>query len=158
MEDGLPLYDFLYAVSKIAPEFASVWTVNLERMELDSESLLDIFRIISLFQDHQRLVNARKGKAASAFLASLKDQSLDSSPNDSKDLKDLKNPKDSKKRNYICGAEHLFSTCPYLIESIRPKGWTADPEVQKKVDEKLKLDRVKAAVERARKRVAKTKD
>ena len=33
-----------------------------------------------------------------------------------------------------------------------------DPEVQKKVDEKLKLTKVKAAVERAQKRVTKDKD
>jgi hypothetical protein len=51
--------------------------------------------------------------------------------------------------------EHLFSACPYLIETIHPTGWTADPKVQKKVNEKLKLARVKAAVERARQKVAK---
>ena len=161
VEDNLPLYDFLQAVSEVSPEFSSFWTVNLEQMESDNKSLPDIFRIIGLFRDHQRLASARKGKAASAFPASLKDQSLDSGPADPKDPKpkDSKEPKsDSKKRPCICGLEHMFSACPYLIESIRPQGWTADPEVQKKVDEKLKLPNVKAAVERARKRIAKGKD
>ena len=163
IEDNMPLYDFLQAVSDVAPDFSSVWTINLEQMESDNKSLPDIYWIISLFRDHQRLANARKGKAASAFPASLKDQSLDSGSTDPKDPKDNpKDPKepkpDSKKRTCICGSEHLFPACPYLIESIRPQGWTADPEVQKKVDEKLKIDSIKAAVERARKRVAKGKD
>lgn len=60
----LPLYDFLHAVSKVALNFATVWTVNLERMEADKESLPDLFRIVSLFRDHQRLANARKNEAA----------------------------------------------------------------------------------------------
>ena len=62
---------------------------------------------------------------------------------------------DPKKRPCICGVEHLFSACPYIIESTRPTGWVADPETQRKVDEKLQLAGVKAAVERARQRVAK---
>jgi hypothetical protein len=40
----LPLYDFLHAVSEVALNFATVWTVNLERMEADNESLPDLFR------------------------------------------------------------------------------------------------------------------
>jgi hypothetical protein len=52
VEDGLPIYDFLYAVSEIAPEFSSIWTVTLETKEADNEALLDIFWITGLFWDH----------------------------------------------------------------------------------------------------------
>jgi hypothetical protein len=158
VEDNLPIYDFLHAISEVAPEFSTVWTVNLETMEADYKPLPDIFRIISLFRDHQRLANARKGKIASAFPASLKDQSLESNASDTKETKDTKESKsESKKRPCICGADHKFSACPYLIESVRPQGWTADLEVLKKVDAKLKQASVKAAVERAQQKVAKGK-
>ena len=151
VEDNLPLYDFLHAVSELAPEFSSVWTVNLETMEAENKTLPDIFRIIGLFRDHQCLANARKGKAASAFPVTLKDQVLEPSSGDLKDQKEAKT--DTKKKTCICGAEHRFSTCPYLIESKRPQGWTPDPEIQKVVDEKLKIPGVKKGVERARQSV-----
>ena len=120
VEDNLPLYDFLYAASDIASEFTAVWTVNLQAMEEESKQLPDIFRIISLFRDHQRLANVRKSKPASAFPTTLKDQALESSSGDTKEPKS-----DSKKWTCICGEEHRFSACPYLIESKRPQGWTA---------------------------------
>ena len=153
VEDNLPLYDFLYAASDIASEFTAVWTVNLQAMEEESKQLPDIFRIISLFRDHQRLANVRKSKPASAFPTTLKDQALESSSGDTKEPKS-----DSKKWTCICGEEHRFSACPYLIESKRPQGWTANPEVQKKVHEKLKQAGVKKAVEKARQNVAKGKE
>ncbi len=49
VEDGLPLYDFLHAVSELAPEFSSVWMVNLEMTEAEGKPLPEIFRIIGLF-------------------------------------------------------------------------------------------------------------
>jgi hypothetical protein len=152
VEDNLPLYDLLSAVAEIAPEFSSVWTVKLQTKEMDNKPLPDIFRLINLFRDHQRLANTSRSKDSGAFPATLKDQPLAHNPG----TKDPKDPKlDSKKRHCICGVEHLFSACPYLIESIRPSGWTADPETQKKVDEKLKMPNVKAGVEKARRWVAK---
>jgi hypothetical protein len=134
VKDNLPLYNFLNVIANIAPEFSSVWMVNLETLEADGKSLPDIFRIIGLFRDHQQLANARRSKGSSAFPASLKDQPLESGLS-------TKNPKepriDPKKRPCICGTEHLFSACPYLIKSLCPQGWTTDPEIKKVVDEKL---------------------
>ena len=153
VEDNLPLYDFLYAASDVASEFTAVWTVNLQTMEEENKTLPDLYRMISLFRDHQRLANARKGKAASAFPAALKDQVLESSSGDTKESKT-----DSKKWPCICGLEHKLSECLYLIESKRPQGWTADPEVQKKVDEKLKQPGVKKAVDNVRQYIAKGKE
>jgi len=46
VEDNLPVYDFLNAIADIAPEFSSVWIVNVETMEADSQPLPDIFRPI----------------------------------------------------------------------------------------------------------------
>ncbi len=73
------------------------------------------------------MANARKRKAVSAFPAALKDQVLEPSSGDMKDQKEAK--MDPKKKSCICGVEHRFSTCPYLIESKCPQGWTADLEI-----------------------------
>ncbi len=52
IEDGLPFYNFLYAVSELVSEFSSVWMVNLEMIEAEGKPLPEIFCIISLFWDH----------------------------------------------------------------------------------------------------------
>ncbi len=49
VEDGLPLYNFLHAVSELAPKFSSVWTVNLEITKAEGKPLPEIFHIIGLF-------------------------------------------------------------------------------------------------------------
>jgi hypothetical protein len=143
--DEQPVYDFLQAIVDILPEFSNVWMVNLQTKEADGEPLPDFYGIVELFRNHQRLSNAQKGRASqSTFTASFQKQSLQGE--NSLDL--------NKKKLCLCGMEHRFKACPYLIESIRPKDWKPDQTVQKKIDEKLKNSRLKAAVERAQKQVA----
>ncbi|KAK9235238.1 hypothetical protein V1525DRAFT_322471, partial [Lipomyces kononenkoae] len=56
----------------------------------------------------------------------------------------------------VCGAMHRFTDCPYLNESVRPKGWTADLDVQKQIDEKIENSaKLRASVERMRKQQSK---
>jgi hypothetical protein len=122
-------------------------------LEADGKSLPDIFQIIGLFRDHQRLANARRSKSSDAFPATLKNQPLESGPS----TKDPKEPRiDPKKQPCICGTEHLFSACLYFIKSLRPQGWTADPEIQKVVDEKLQIATIKTAVDRVRQKAARS--
>ena len=53
-----------------------------------------------------------------------------------------------KKRSCIRGKPHFLERCYYLIDSIRPRNWTPDPEIQKKADEILdSKPRIRAAVE-----------
>jgi hypothetical protein len=148
--DEQPVYDFLQAVADISPEFSNVWMVNLQTQEADGEPLPDFYRIVELFRNHQRLSNAQKGRASqSTFTASFQEQSLQG-----ENSLDLNN----KKKLCLCGMEHRFKACPYLIESIRPKDWKPDQAVQKNIDEKLKNSRLKAAVERAQKQVAENQE
>jgi hypothetical protein len=144
------VYDFLQAVAEISPEFSNVWMVNLQTKEADGKPLPDFYRMVELFRNHQRLSNAQKGQASqSTFTASFQGQSLQA-----ENILDLNN----KKKLCLCGIEHRFKACPYLIESIRPKDWKPDQAVQMKIDEKLKNSRLKAAVERAQKQVAKNQE
>jgi hypothetical protein len=52
----------------------------------------------------------------------------------------------------LCGEEHLFRECQYLIESLRPYGWVPNKKIQQQINEKLiRYKRLAVAVERARK-------
>ncbi len=52
IENNLPLYNFLYTVLELAPNFSSIWTVNLEMIDVESEPLLEVFYVIDLFRDY----------------------------------------------------------------------------------------------------------
>lgn len=52
----------------------------------------------------------------------------------------------------VCGENHRYSTCPYLVESARSKGWSPDSVKQQEIEQALSNDdRLKQAVERGRK-------
>jgi hypothetical protein len=105
---------------------------------------------IELFRNHQRLSNAHKGRAPQSTFTALFQGPLLQAENSS--------DSNNKKKFCLCGIEHRFKAYPYLIESIRPKGWKPDRAVEKKIVEKLKNSRLKAAVERAQKQVAKNQE
>jgi hypothetical protein len=48
----------------------------------------------------------------------------------------------------VCGADHRWARCFYLIESIRPADWKEDEGIRKKIDERLASNpKLKKAVE-----------
>jgi hypothetical protein len=62
--------------------------------------------------------------------------------------------KDGNNRNSpcLCGEDHRFSACPYLIEQVRPVGWQPNAQLQKNIDQKLQeSETLRTAVEKARK-------
>ena len=139
VEDDRPLYDFLNAISGIAPEFANVWTINIQ-MKLDNgDALPNLYKIVELFRNNRRLSNAQKGLAThGAFPATFQGQLI---KNDSE-----------KKPPCLCGGHHWYKECPYLIESIRIKDWKPNPSIEKKIDEKLQKNlRLKETIDRIRK-------
>jgi hypothetical protein len=87
VEDDRPLYDFLNAISGIAPEFANVWTINIQ-MKLDSgDTLPDLYKIVELFWNSRRLSNAQKGLAThGAFPATFEGQSINKNNSEKKRL------------------------------------------------------------------------
>ena len=52
----------------------------------------------------------------------------------------------------VCGKTHWYSDCFYINKSRRAKGWNPNPNVVKKIDEALKDPKVKANVDRGRKK------
>jgi hypothetical protein len=137
VENNRSLYDFLNAISGIAPEFTNIWTINIQ-MKLDSdETLPDLYKIVELFRNNRRLSNAQKSHIShSAFPASFQGQSID------------KNESEKKHPLYLYGEDHRYKDCPYLIKSARTKDWKLNPSIQRQIDEKLqKNPRLKKTVD-----------
>jgi hypothetical protein len=52
----------------------------------------------------------------------------------------------------LCGEDHCFSACPYLVEQARLAGWQPDARLQQRIDQKLQESgTLRTAVEKARK-------
>ena len=67
VQDDHPLYDFLNAISGIAPEFANVWTINIQ-MKLDSgDALPDLYKIVELFRNNNGSPTRRKASQHTAL-------------------------------------------------------------------------------------------
>jgi hypothetical protein len=121
-----PLYDFLNAISGIASEFANVWMINIQ-VKLDTgDTIPDLYKIVELFRNNRRLINAQEGLAThGVFPASFQGQSIDK--NESK-----------KKSPCLCGEDHRYKDCPYLMESARTEDWQPDTNIQEQIDTKLR--------------------
>jgi hypothetical protein len=106
--------------------------------------------MIEYFRNDRRLLNAQKGTPYGAFAASYQGKSLDDEkPDESKfNLNSKPSGNDRKPKQCLCGKEHSFKECYYLVNSIRPKDWKPDQAIQKQVDEKVKKgsQRMKAAI------------
>jgi hypothetical protein len=96
-------------------------------MKLDSgDALPDLYRIVELFRNNRRLLNAQEGLATHrAFPATFQGQSIDK--NESK-----------KKSLCLCGGDHRCEDRPYLVESARTEDWQPDANIQEQIDTKLR--------------------
>ena len=57
-----------------------------------------------------------------------------------------------RKSTCLCGEEHQFKECPYLIKSCRPKDWTLDPTIEAKIEKKIKQSKkLRETIEQIRK-------
>ena len=63
-----------------------------------------------------------------------------------------------RKSTCLCGEEHRFKECPYLIESCQPNDWTPDPTIQAKIEKKLKQsEKLRETIQRIRKELVDNK-
>ena len=122
--------DFVQALRNTDPAFYGYWTNHLENTDI-YPSLSDIVDKFRKQQRKEAALNPQHG----AFTASFQGEHA-------------KSPR--KYTNCVCGQDHHFSECPYLMESQRTAGWTPDPETERRVMEKLENPRLREAVEWAR--------
>ncbi len=144
-ETGLIINHFINSLKQIDPTWAAISLYDLQLRRSRNEQTPTFMEILNLFRQlcAEYLI---AGSTASSYTAILQGQTPGSSstPN--------KKSKDPPPKHCVCGKPHWYTNCFYLIESIRPKGWHSDPKIVKKIDEALKDPKVKANVDKARKR------
>jgi hypothetical protein len=128
--------DFLIAIQPLAPEYATTLHSQLIIQENSDGLFLPIEDYINNFRTYWRRV--RPVQASLGAFGTLTATLQDPNPGNMK-------TQDSKRKSFvpklneegnpkcICDDWHWYSTCPYLIESARPSGWTPKKEVVEKI-------------------------
>src|SRR5437667_596645 len=118
--------------------FFTYWMNKL----LKPSTQVDLYSIIQKFHDYHYDVNTQSSQSSQgAFIASFQGKKMDKS----------EDKKVKKEWKCLYGKIHNFSECLYIVEWKRPKDWKPDLEIQKRVEEKTKNPKLKAAIARARK-------
>jgi len=122
---------------------------SIQEKQDSGQTLPNLYKILELFRNNQRLINAQNQQEEEdathdAFAVSYQDKpASDAKPN----------------RPCLCGVEHRFRDCPYLVESIRPEDWTPDAALQEQIEGKITASPgLQAAVKSARRQAAAAKD
>src|SRR5438045_173828 len=100
---------------------------------------------------------ANTKKDHGAFAATFQNKPIDNAKPEKSDTKTSKNGSKSGSKQYecLCGKNHRFRKCFYIVESRRPKDWKPDPEIAKEIKEKIKTNpKLKKVIEKARKETA----
>jgi hypothetical protein len=147
--------DFVHAVESVEPSFSSYWRGEFSRYGVVD---LDLYSIIGAFRNWSR-ENPTKRPSAAAFPATLHGRTQDDNKRnrrgtdaDGKGKKGAGKPDLAGKRtDCLCGDEHRFKDCKYLIPALRSSSWHPDPAKQQRVDQKLRIPKLLETVERIRK-------
>ena len=141
--------DFVLAIEKHAPMLSQV-------CEFSMSNLTDFTAALTLaeekFRHHIRLHDSKKTGSHSAFATGSTNNAASNTPNaKSSDTKPTYKGKTAEPGECLCGVKHWFSQCDYLRSDRpdRPQGFKPDPQIKRKVDDKLKDKKVKEKVDRA---------
>ena len=133
-----PHYDFIRAIKPISSSFAGALEVDLIRKERKDKDAPSIIDLIEEFKEHYRMQ-----QIASSSTTTANHSAFATLQNNSPVL---------PIKTCLCGEEHLFRECRYLIENLRPHGWVPDEKIQQQINEKLmRYERLAAAVKKAQK-------
>lgn len=134
-----PLTDFLVAITEISPGFAASEEAKLTDKIDEGITPPTLYKLIEKFRNHRRIHDASKEISQGAF-ATFKDE---------EQQKETAGQK--KNRPCLCGEDHRFAYCPYLVETARPEGWSPDETIQKLIEEKIKnSEKLRETIDKAR--------
>jgi reverse transcriptase-like protein/Pol polyprotein/gag-pre-integrase-like protein len=145
--ENASVWDFVRAVDRIQPEFANIWIDKL--LTLPSTDIPDLYKIVHNFRLFRREKTAQGKGTSNLAMATFKGIS-DSTFEKESELSPKKDST-SNRPTCFCQQEHFYKDCPYINNSNRPNGWRPDPDIQKRLDNKLEKDfRFKRRVEAIR--------
>ena len=105
--------------------------------------------LLNIFQNIFRQTSANdllSANSSSAYAATLQGRTPDPRGPTSR------TPSPNPPRECVCGKQHWFNDCFYLMESKRPHGWKPNTEIMKKVEEALKNPILRGKVEKIKQR------
>jgi hypothetical protein len=122
-----PYRDFLIAINPRTPSFSNYWQNRL----ISQETIPDFYSLIQQYREFQASVSNQKLPASHrAFGPTLNSRTPE-----------------GKRSPCLCGNNHRFSKCPYLIPQERPQGWKANSTIEQKVQEALYSKKLRDLVE-----------
>ncbi len=145
-DDAIFVSEFLRAGRRWAPTFCDNWENQLEA----AEKSVDFFKITRAY----RLVVIRENQSSSrstanaATLQGITQEQSAKGESFNQDGQRSINKGKSKEHNHstnqkgdgkcICGEEHPFKKCPYIVKSNRKRGWKEDKNVRDEMREQIK--------------------
>jgi hypothetical protein len=136
IQDHKALYDFIQASKAIDPAYANAYQVYVDtKLEDDANNVPTLYNPVEQFRN-----NIRTNRAASKLNSHTAYATLQGEAHNSELPADSQSTQPTKLKQHtgcLCGAQHSWSNCPYLIKQLRPPGWVADEQIQKEIDQKL---------------------
>ena len=126
-----PVDSFLAAIDSVDPYYAAAQKALLQKaMRVDPKSV-SMSDLLEDFRHHMREKTAQKTSknAHNAFSTT--------SPT-FQDQQQGQHQQSDQKRPCLCGMQHRFSKCYYLMPSLRPESWKEDPKTREEIDAKIK--------------------
>lgn len=115
--------DFLKAVPDTG--FSDYWYNRIEDQGVPEG--MDFYGFLQRYRQHRTLRDSRESKAIRAGVFHTHGPTLGGYRRDGT----------YEKSKCLCGEDHRFVDCPYLIPGIRTEGWQPDPKIQESIDQKL---------------------
>ena len=142
VEGTKPFFDFIHALKNRLPNFHATWFFRLIRVE--DPATLRIRDMIQELKDYIRDGGLIEQTARNTAFPSFQGQGQTNSSNSS--FKKRHIPQKTAPK-CICGLNHWFNECPYLLPSARQQGWKPEPHIQRVVDNTLLDSTIKQKVE-----------
>jgi hypothetical protein len=123
-------YDFLDAISKIAPDFSTTWRINFASGQYKSTK-----ELVHIFRNYRRTLKASGGIVRNAVFTSTEEE------NNKPTLgqQNTRPPQSNKPTPRCeCGRMHFYKDCWYIHPETRPNGWKPNPNILQKVEKLLK--------------------
>jgi hypothetical protein len=138
--------DLLNALESIDVHFAENQLAEVQKCEDTGETCADVPTLLNRYENRRRIkqTSQKTNKQQPAF-ATLRGRTSKF------ESKDKYNEGTSAKGNSrintrkppgpcLCGADHFYSACYYIIKSIRPTNWHPKMDLQRKVDDSIRND------------------
>jgi len=154
VKNGRIQLDFLFAVQKVNKPWADLEIHAFMKVEKDNQPTL--LNLIGQYRRSGNLVHAENTtkRTYHAFSAqdNFENHAIARDNPDTVSVPTLQGRKPSRRpfKKCLCGKDHWYHECWYLIESIRPSNWVPDAEIMKTVQQTVERDnRLQDRVKRA---------